>query len=668
MNARWRRLLVLAALPWAAAAARPAIGDGAEATLWRSRGGETTWWLNRDVLRPLGIALQDSAGRTDRTKDFGNYLEMHFAATDDSGFALRLRGAALVRLDASALRHRGGPVFALPQGKLDLRGFRLQQRRGGAFGLDVADAQGKVWFNLDHAHQYVDAAAGRFAVRHMDLRLAPALAQRLGHPEFAGLLVGGMQSQAAGLSADGAVRAGGAAAGGGADLCSAPWPAPRHDEAPWADMRMIHLAVNWEERQPDGVNAYRCGRDDDAGGHSLPCTADSSDGLVVISPDASLRNDGTAAIAWHPKFTAPAPPYGNDQHPFLVWNLYRVDADGSLAQIGVSALKHAFHTINAACGCAQGEVLYPTCEDTYGGFSNDYPAALGPRAEVIAATAQWGRCGSLYDKDCDGQADADRGAVADEAYSPSKHMAVREAELSPVLHPGARWFLEYWYVVRDDIDPWNNLGLLEVLPRKQPGQGSDPNAWIWRFDTADFRNGPMVDLWRSQAADGAYTRQGDAASAQGRVRVTTRVQRAGDGRWRYDWAVFNLDYARVRSSGSEPNLRVLENRGLVRFEVPMWDAAALQSARFAGIGGERGASWGWQRDAQRIAWVAPADNPLDWGRSNIYTLVTDAAPVAGVVLLGDAVADVALRVDSLVPLDVAAPRRRSGTLQPLPSR
>ena len=58
MNARWRRLLVLAALPWAAAA-RPAIGDGAEATLWRSRGGETTWWLNRDVLRPLGYGVVD---------------------------------------------------------------------------------------------------------------------------------------------------------------------------------------------------------------------------------------------------------------------------------------------------------------------------------------------------------------------------------------------------------------------------------------------------------------------------------------------------------------------------------------------------------------------------------------------------------------------------------
>ncbi len=208
MNARWPRLLVLAALPWVAAAARPALGDGADATLWRSRGGDTTWWLNRDVLRSLGIALRDSAERTDRAKEFGNYLEMHFAATDDSGFALRLRGAALVRLDASALRHRGGPVFALPQGELDLRGFRLQRRSGGAFGLDVSDAQGRVWFNLDHAHQYVDIAAGRFAVRHMDLRLAPALAQRLGHPEFAGLLVGGMQSEASGLSAAGPAGAG----------------------------------------------------------------------------------------------------------------------------------------------------------------------------------------------------------------------------------------------------------------------------------------------------------------------------------------------------------------------------------------------------------------------------------------------------------------------------
>ena len=41
--------------------------------------------------------------------------------------------------------------------------------------------------------------------------------------------------------------------------------------------------------------------------------------------------------------------------------------------------KHAFHSINAACECAEDEMLFPGCEDTYGGFSNDYAGGLGPR-------------------------------------------------------------------------------------------------------------------------------------------------------------------------------------------------------------------------------------------------------------------------------------------------
>jgi len=38
------------------------------------------------------------------------------------------------------------------------------------------------------------------------------------------------------------------------------------------------------------------------------------------------------------------PPHTNDQHPYLVWNFYRL-ADGRLEQIGVSGAKHAFLTI-----------------------------------------------------------------------------------------------------------------------------------------------------------------------------------------------------------------------------------------------------------------------------------------------------------------------------------
>jgi hypothetical protein len=626
---------------------------------WRTRGGETTWWLNEDALRALAIRPIRQGASTNQASS--PYLELHYAAEPATGFSLRVRGDVFNRLEAADVRHRGGPVLALPEGELDLRGFRLLRRSGSAFGLDVADANGTVWFRLDHAHQYFDRGAGSFAVRYMDLRIAAALARRLGRPEFDGLLVGGMQTAATAFGREPALTT---APASFPFECTAPWPTPGEpDAAPWVDVRMLHLLSNYEDDTIDGVNSYRCGRDDGSGHHTLACTRDSDDGLVVLSPDASLRNDGTAGAAWTPKFSAPRAPYANDQHPFLVWNLYRIDADGSLQQIGVSALKHAFHTINYNCGCEQGEVLYPRCEDTYGGFSNDYPAALAPRSEVIPHTAQWGRCGSLYDKDCDGAADADNGVVPDDGYSVKKRMAVREAELSATLHPGARWFIEYWYVVRDDIDPYNNIGLLEITPHKMAGQGADPDAWIWKFDGGEFRNGPMVDRWAQLAPVGTYAQVHEQVTASGRIRVASRASPLADGRWRYDWAVFNLDYSRALTSGSEPNLRILSNRGLIGVSVPFDANAALGSTLFAGIGAGNGAAWGREREGSRLVWSAPADNPLDWGRTNVYTLITDAAPSPGAITFDDGLASTrAPGVEALVPLSAPAPRRRTETL------
>jgi hypothetical protein len=54
------------------------------------------------------------------------------------------------------------------------------------------------------------------------------------------------------------------------------------------------------------------------------------------------------AVPWYSKFSGSFPPYNNDQHPFLVWNMYRV-ANGAIQQIGASGMKHAFLTINSNC-------------------------------------------------------------------------------------------------------------------------------------------------------------------------------------------------------------------------------------------------------------------------------------------------------------------------------
>lgn len=582
----------------------------------------TTLWFNRGALAPLGIELLDACGGCERLPETADYRGQRFDVVAGERLRWQAAGRRFGALLDGGVRHRGGPQLRLPgAARADLGGFHLRRRGTARMGLDIADAAGTVWFTLDHAHAYV-ADDGTLALRHMDLRLADTFARRLGRPEWSGLLVGG--AEAVGLHG-----ASEPADAKGVDACPVDWPsATAH-----ADVEMLRLAVNWEERQPDGVNAYRCGRSDGVGGHTRVCSADSEDGLVVLAPDASLRNAGDASVAWYAKFSAPRPPYDNDQHPYLVWNLYRLDADGRLTQLGASGAKHAFHTVNAVCNCPAGNVLYPGCEDTYGGFSNDFPSGLAPRQEIVPFTARWGRCGSLHDKNCDGRRDADDGLLPDDAYHRGKRLAVRERELSPALHAGARWFLEYWYVVRDDVDPWNNLGLMEVVPQKVRGQGADPNAYVWRFDVTDFRRGSVLDSWLATTPAEGWQRRSLVDTPQGRALLATRVRPLADGRYAYDYALFNLDLTLARLSGSEPNLRVEQNLGIERFSVFAERNAQVVQPDFGGVAEVTG-SWTAQRSDDRIAWSRGSAPALDWGLTFRFGFISDLPPHDSTAHLG----------------------------------
>lgn len=614
------------------------------------RAADTTLFFNRGALAPLGIEVLDTCGDCARQRDRADYREQMFAVVDAASLRWRARQGRFGALIDGAVQHRGGPQLRLRGGgRIDLTGFQLRRRGSARMGLELADMAGTVWFTLDHAHAYV-GDDGTLSLRHMDLRVADALARRLARPEWSGTLIGGAET-------DGLAASAGAESSKSAAACPLQWPSATAK----ADVEMLRLAVNWEERQPDGVNSYRCGRSDNVGGHSRVCTADSDDGLVVLAPDASLRNVGDAAVAWYAKFSPPAPPYGNDQHPFLVWNLYRVDADGRLVQIGASAAKHAFHTINAVCDCSEGNVLYPGCEDTYGGFSNDYPSGLAPRREIVPFTAQWGRCGSLYDADCDGRRDAGDGLLPDDAYNREKRLTVREAELLPARHPGARWFLEYWYVVRDDADPWNTIGLMEIVPQKVRGQGADPNAYVWRFDVADFRRGSMLDRWLDGPPAGGWQRRSLVSTPQGRALLATRVKPLADGRYAYDYALFNLDLTVARVSGETPNLRVEQNLGIERFSVFADPGARVETVSFDAVAGS-GAIWPGVRGEDRVAWTRGASAALDWGLTFRFGFVSDLAPRDSTAHLGTG--ETIWHAATFAPLRDWEPRPRT---RPMPS-
>lgn len=617
--------LVLAVVP---AAALPA--PSVPTTPAVQNGGEAAISFNPDQLVALALRIDDVRGASARTTGVAGvrYDIATFPARAGSHLDVEHRGETVTGIGASELKFDGGLVLAYPGGVADLRGFVLRANPGKPFDIDVADAHGVVWLVADHAHYGVDAdRPGEFSMRHMDLRLSSHFARMLGRAGGAGQPVGNLEFSAPARSDD-------AHGDAGAISCHAPWPRP--GLVTDIEVTYSNLSGFW-----DSIYVPRCGLPPLPNGGA--CTASSTNGKLVLGADASLRNVGQTAVAWYGHFSGKHPPYANDQHPYLIWNLYRIDAAGRIKQIGASGVKHAFYSINKRCGCAAGNVFWPGCEDIYSFSSNDNGGGeqnLAPRSEIIPRTAQWGRCGSVWDADCDGRMDAGSGAQDLYQY----RMQVTESDLLAPLSVGAQYFFEYWYVVRDDVNIYNTMGYRQIAPRK--------NGANWSVDLVnakapdhDFFLGPAINRWVDPATPSSHAMNKELATPLGRARVAVKVTNLGGGLWRYDYAVMNFDYAHARVDPAhprEPDLKLLSNHGFAQFGVALSRGARVTDIRFDDGDDDRGNDWSATTSAGTVEWTAPiAGNTLDWGTLYHFEFTANVAPGVGseISLVGAATTD-----------------------------
>ena len=541
-------------------------------------------------------------------------------AGQEGDLRLRFAGSASVRAIPGAVDGFAGRLelpgsWQLQRGSqlLELGALHWRPLPGAEFRWAVHSADGRLWFLLGPGHPRMAADHGSMRVDQMEWRIGPALAAWLGHP---GLLDQSLAEAILDL-----------------DLAASPTPSPRG---------VCASGPNWpgkpiDPQQPQ-LGSYRAdvllntltrpifrrcrrlgptpGLCDGPGGQ---------EGEVVFAPDALLANSlqpDTADVPWYQRFQGTFPPYNNDQHPLLIWNLYRMDNLGRLLQIGRSGVKHAFVTINNGCtlGCDPpapanaNNVLYPGCSDVYAAGSNDAWLHLGPRSEVAPAAAIWGRCGSLVDPDCNGVRDN----PPDDGYT--ARMVIRESDIDPALHPGSRYFLDGWYLVRDDINIDNTMGHIEVTPEFFE---------LWNILlTAPFARGPMVERWLAQAPPADLTLIRRWRSAEGQFVLAAWVSDLGNGQWRYRYALSNLDFARSQLDGAPPNQRVLSNRGLsgIRIERSA-PTIAILDPWFADGDPASGNDWLHTLSPGSVDWTAPnAASSLDWGTLYSLSYVSDTAP------------------------------------------
>ena len=582
---------------------------------WSAWGGQVGVRWNRDLLANLGVTVADAPAGKLATQDFRRHE--WFDLRQSGGLQFTVSNSSLKKFIGGSVQMRGGFVLKLRDGgTIDLRDLTLRTRKDGSNVLDLVGGDGKVWLYSDSLmFRLADDERG-LEVMSANIRMSQLFANRVGVPEAAAWNLGdiAMNTEIFRQGADLAPNR----------VCTPyPWPDVAVPGVPGA---VYKADLFMEATQYDPTDCMSC---DGPGGN---------DGIASVAPTSSLINnvnDGTqqptvpgdplgtsanlytANVAWHTMFSGVNDPYGNDQHPFLIWNMYRFNADGSIDQIGRSGVKHAFVTINAGCldSCNNFDSLGRGCGDTYGSGNNDSPGDMGPRSEIVPATGIWGRCGSIWDAGCTGS-EHNNGNT-----SWTQRLQVHESQIDAGANPGATYMMESWYIARDDTDIYNSMATITGTPHYQSSQ------WSLTSQT-NYKLGPAIDRWVSPTAPAANTLNSEVANSEGHAKVAVKVVDLGNGTWRYVYAVENLDFARavIEPPAAGPDPHVVSNKGFDSFVVPIPAGASVTATTFHNGAVDGGGNWLPTIGSNSVTWNAGASATLDWGSMYTFSLTVNARP------------------------------------------
>jgi len=365
---------------------------------------------------------------------------------------------------------------------------------------------------------------------------------------------------------------------------------------------------------------------------------------IKVAPSATLQSVGFGDAAWEEKFgqLGPYPFEPRDQHPFLVWNMYRI-SDGRIEQLGASGVKHAWLTINFGCSinCGNNNILWPGCKDVYGSSTNDNNRDQGPRSEIFASEGLFFSSPSFFDP-------GDTGDQTNFAADFENRLMISKSDLQVV---GAEYFLDAWYVVMADVNIWNSMGYHSINPQAV-GSG-------WTFGTL----GPItpstpIENWvaanTTDPMEGHRIVEVDGPTPaaeypnnlpSGHLRVLARAIDLGQGEYRYNYAVMNFDF----------------DNGISEFFVPLPSGAQVSETFMTGPADVLSSAWTASVEPGGVRFSAPAGDKLPWFTLYNFELVVDQAPAAdGSVALIPASPDGDVRhLPAKILVDMVAPASAS---------
>lgn len=305
--------------------------------------------------------------------------------------------------------------------------------------------------------------------------------------------------------------------------------------------------------------------------------------------------------------------YGNPdpRHPFITAATYRYE-DGRFEQIGMSWAKHGFaaaQSDSCGLGCTpfpNGTRLGPGCSDVYGSGTNGFQGNLGPRSEIDPWTGAFDYSTSLL------------ATTSGPFDSVERRMRIHDDDLDPALHPTAEYFCEVYVLAHDDFDHTDSLAWRPIDVFGSPGGA-------WNFNTSGFTTvGAAIHAWPGAQVVEVM----DPGLDDGRVYLASNVIDLGNGTWRYEYAIQNLDLSRAIGTLTIP----------VAASITVSDVWFHAPAQFEpGFDDE---PWSSERTANAVVWATDAaatatpQNPLRWGALYSFSFTADAAPESTEAFLG----------------------------------
>ncbi len=252
--------------------------------------------------------------------------------------------------------------------------------------------------------------------------------------------------------------------------------------------------------------------------------------IMAYAIGTTSCNIGDALLDW---FASPS-----NLHPFIPQNIHRIK-DGRIEHIGQSWGKHGFTALQGTvCGSCQasssGTWLGIGCSDPYSSGLNGSQSGLGTRSEVNAAT---GIFPGTYNQ-----------GMPSAPATIGRRVQVNANDLNPAMNAGATYLIEAQYIHSGDA-----------------AAGNDDNNASWRscsvgtltsgaysisLTGSTHRQEAAIEAWK--AAVPSVTITPVDVAGDGRFLVGYNATDNGNGTWRYNYAIQNLNSDRSGNSFSVP--------------------------------------------------------------------------------------------------------------------